>query len=111
MDIFSQIKELASDELIQLAENLPLQLTAMDVARFLGVSRTTAYKLVHSEGFPAVHFPGVKRLIVPKKLFLDWFVTNMKKSGFDVEITKETQNGDPTRTLAEEGRPCYDGDV
>lgn len=111
MDIFSQIKELASDELIQLVESLPLQLTAMDVAHFLGVSRTTAYKLVHSEGFPAVQFPGFKRLIVPKKLFLDWFVTNMKKSGFDVQVTKETQNGNPARTLAEEGRQCYDRDV
>ena len=111
MNIFSQIKELASDELIQLAESLPLQLTVMDVAHFLGVSRTTAYKLIHSEGFPAVQFPGVKRLIVPKKLFLDWFITNMKKSGFDIEITQETQNDNPTGTLAEEGRQCYDGDV
>lgn len=111
MDIFFQIKDLASDELIQLAEDLPLQLTVMDVARFLGVGRTTAYKLVHSEGFPALQFPGVKRLIVPKKLFLDWFIKNMKKSGFDIEITKETQDDNPTRTLAECERQCYDGDV
>lgn len=109
MNIFFELKDKAADELLQLSEGLPLQLTVMDIANFLGVSRTTAYKLVHSEGFPAIQFPGFKRLIVPKKLFLDWFITNMKKAGF--EISKGAQDHDPAQDLAEEGNRCYDGSV
>ena len=71
MDTFFHLKEQAAAELAQSAADLPIQLTVMDIAR------STAYKLVHSEGFPAMRLPGCKRLIVPKKLFLDWYVSNV----------------------------------
>ena len=109
MNIFFELKDKAADELLQLSEGLPLQLTVMDIANFLGVSRTTAYKLVHSEGFPAIQFPGFKRLIIPKNLFLDWFIANMKKAGF--EISKEAPDHDPAQGLAEKENRCYDGNV
>ena len=77
MNTLTHLKEEAAAELARSAANLPIQLTVMDIARFLGVGRSTAYKLVHSEGFPAVRLPGCKRLIVPKKLFLDWYVSTV----------------------------------
>lgn len=33
-------------------EDLPLVLTPMDIAAVLGISRNTAYELIHSAGFP-----------------------------------------------------------
>ena len=33
--------------------NLPLVLTPMDIAAVLGISRNTAYDVIHSKGFPA----------------------------------------------------------
>ena len=33
-------------------EELPLVLTPMDIAAVLGISRNTAYELIHSEDFP-----------------------------------------------------------
>lgn len=77
MNMLTHLKEEAAVELARSAADLPIQLTVMDIARFLGVGRSTAYKLVHSEGFPAVRLPGCKRLIVPKKLFLDWYVSTV----------------------------------
>lgn len=81
-------------------------MTLMDIARFLGVSRTTAYKLIHSEGFPAIQLPGFKRLIVPKKLFLDCYVSCLRENGYDIgplqdELTQTAPDVNHTETLAE----------
>ena len=64
---------MAAEELCDRANNLPIHLTIMDVANFLGVSRSSAYKLTHTEGFPALRLTDVNRRIIPKKLFLDWY--------------------------------------
>ena len=32
---------------------LPLVMTPVDIAKVLGISRNTAYEVVHSKGFPA----------------------------------------------------------
>lgn len=80
MDIFSTIEENAANELVQRAAELPAQPTIMDIANFLGVSRSTAYKLAHSDGFPAIRLQGFRRLLISKKLFLDWFVKLLQKS-------------------------------
>lgn len=106
MNIFLELKLQAAEELALQARHLPLQLTVMDIARFLGVSRTTAYKLIHSEGFPAIQLPGFKRLIVPKKLFLDWYVSCLRENGYDIgplqdELTQTAPDVNHTETLAE----------
>ena len=97
MDFLTTMTDCAADELMQKASALPIQLTVMDVANFLGISRTSAYKLTHSEGFPAIQLKGFRRLIIPKKLFLDWFVGYLKEFGVaaNLDIQKavgETQH-------------------
>ena len=94
MNTLSHLKEQAAAELVRSAEELPIQLTVMDVARFLGVGRSTTYKLVHSEGFPAVRFPGCKRLVVPKKLFLDWYVSNFPREAMPLDTCHGTSESD-----------------
>ena len=52
------------------AGELPLVLTPMDTAAVLGISRNTAYEVIHSEGFPA--FRVGKQYRVSRERFLTW---------------------------------------
>lgn len=56
-------------------QELPLVLTPMDVAKVLGVSRNTAYEVVHSKGFPAFKV-GNQYRIQRDKLF-QWMDENV----------------------------------
>lgn len=49
---------------------LPLVLTPMDIAAVLGISRNTAYEVIHSKGFPA--FRVGKQYRVSRERFLTW---------------------------------------
>ena len=51
-------------------DDLPLMLSVQDVSAALGISRTGAYELVKSEGFPAMNIGS--RIIVPKEEFILW---------------------------------------
>ena len=51
-------------------DQLPIALTAEDVAQVLGVSRSNAYALMRSKGFPTLHVG--RRLVVPKYKLLEW---------------------------------------
>lgn len=51
-------------------DQLPLALSADEVAQVLGISRAGAYTLMHSKGFPVLKVG--KRLVVPKDKFLMW---------------------------------------
>ena len=51
-------------------DQLPLALSADEVAQVLGISRAGAYTLMHSKGFPALHVG--KRIVVPKDKLLEW---------------------------------------
>lgn len=51
-------------------DQLPLALSADEVAQVLGISRAGAYTLMHSKGFPVLQIN--KRLVVPKDKLLDW---------------------------------------
>ena len=51
-------------------DELPLVLNVMDVAAVLGISRNTAYELLHSKGFPVVEVG--KQYRVPKARFIEW---------------------------------------
>lgn len=106
MDIFSVIEENAANELVQRAAELPVQPTIMDIANFLGVSRSTAYKLAHSEGFPAIRLQGFRRLLISKKLFLDWFVKLLQENGTDLDfISNERIRDDDSKN----NRYCESG--
>lgn len=49
---------------------LPLFLNAGMVANLLGVSPSTAYELMHEDGFPSLRIGN--RLVVPKDKFQSW---------------------------------------
>ena len=52
-------------------ENMPLFLSAPQIAQILGISRAGAYELMHSKSFPTMKI-GVRRYVVPKKKLLQW---------------------------------------
>ena len=51
-------------------EDLPLMLTAPEVGEALGISRASAYELVHSKDFPSIRIGT--RIIVPKDKLIAW---------------------------------------
>ena len=55
-------------------DDLPLMLSAPEVAEVLGISRAGAYDLVRSAGFP--HMKLGNRILVPKDKFIKWIDNN-----------------------------------
>lgn len=51
-------------------DDLPLVLDVADIQRIMGISRMSAYELVHTPGFPA--FRSGRLIKVSKKAFFDW---------------------------------------
>ena len=51
-------------------DELPLFLNSELVAKVLGVSPSSAYKLMHEPGFPALRVGS--RMVVPKEKFIQW---------------------------------------
>ena len=60
-------------------DDLPLSLSAMDVAEVLGLSRAGAYNLLDKQGFPTLKVG--KRKIVPCDKFLDWMEQHTEEIG------------------------------
>ena len=55
-------------------EQLPLALSANDIAQILGISKYNAYCLMRSDGFPMMRMG--RRLLVQKKAFIEWIDAN-----------------------------------
>ncbi len=51
-------------------DELPLFLSAKLVARTLGISISSAYELMHEDGFPSLRIGS--RFVVPKEKFRQW---------------------------------------
>ena len=51
-------------------EDLPLMLNVQMIADVLGISRSKAYELVSSGGFPSLKLGN--RIIVPREQFVEW---------------------------------------
>ena len=51
-------------------DQLPLTLTADQVAAVLSISRANAYTLMHSKGFPTIRIG--KRMVVHRDRLIDW---------------------------------------
>ena len=51
-------------------EQLPITLSANQLAQVLGISRANAYTLMHSKGFPTIQIG--KRMVVPKSKLIEW---------------------------------------
>jgi len=59
-------------------EDLPSSLTVLDMASYLGISRTHAYNLLADTDIPRLRLGD--RIIIPKNLFIDWIESNANKS-------------------------------
>lgn len=57
-------------------DQLPIMLSVTEVARFLGISWTNAYELIHTEGFPQIQLG--KRIVIPKDKLLEWLNNQIK---------------------------------
>ena len=57
-------------------DQLPVMLSVTDMAKFLGISRTNAYKLIHTADFPKIQLG--KRIVIPKDKLLEWLNRQMK---------------------------------
>ena len=51
-------------------DDLPLMLNVQMIADVLGISRSKAYELVSSAGFPSLKLGN--RIIVPREQFVEW---------------------------------------
>ena len=58
-------------------DDLPLVLDVADIRRIMGISRVSAYELVHTPGFPA--FRSGRLIKVSKKAFFDWMEKGTEK--------------------------------
>ena len=59
---------------------LPLILSASDVAAILGISRAKAYQLFHRLDFPALKLD--KRLLVRRELLFQWLDRQTQAEGY-----------------------------
>ena len=66
-------EEMIRTSITEQFSDLPVNMTVEDIARFLGVSPSTAYKVVKQDSFPKLRIPGRRLVIVPKHLFLTWY--------------------------------------
>ena len=64
-------------EIFKSYEELPLMLSVPEMAAALGISRTGAYELARSEGFPALRIGT--RIVIPKDELREWIKRNMGK--------------------------------
>ena len=62
-------------------DDLPLLLNAETVAKVLGVSPSSAYELLHEDGFPTLRVGS--RMVVPKEQFLQWVSDHMEGGNAD----------------------------
>jgi predicted DNA-binding transcriptional regulator AlpA len=60
------------------SEDLPAFIDITLMAEIMGISRSTAFSLAKSEGFPAIRV-GAKRIIVPADKFLKWIDDQAEK--------------------------------
>jgi len=64
-------------------DELPLVLDVADIQRIMGISRVTAYELVHTPGFPA--FRSGRLIKVSKIAFFEWMAERRAKSFVQVK--------------------------
>lgn len=78
---------MSGDRELKNYDDLPLVLDVADIRRIMGISRVSAYGLVHTPGFPA--FRSGRLIKVSKKAFFDW----MANGGGDGDQQGASGNG------------------
>lgn len=58
---------------------LPLFLNSNTVSKVLGVSSSSTYELMHTEGFPTLRIGS--RMVVPKEQFIQWVSAHAQGGG------------------------------
>ena len=58
---------------------LPLFLNSNTVSKVLGVSSSSTYELMHTEGFPTLRIGS--RMVVPKEQFIQWVFAHTQGGG------------------------------
>ena len=66
--------------MIHSMDDLPVILSASDVAAVLGISRAKAYQLFHRLDFPTLKLD--KRLLVRRELFFQWLDRQTQVEGY-----------------------------
>ena len=62
-------------------DELPIMLSVPQLAAALGISRSGAYALVRSEGFPALKIGS--RIVIPKDELLKWIPEHCLSNSLD----------------------------
>ena len=57
----------------------PLFLNSNTVSKVLGVSSSSTYELMHTEGFPTLRIGS--RMVVPKEQFIQWVSAHTQGGG------------------------------
>ena len=70
-------KELQMKDCFSKFEDMPIMLSANQLAIFLGISRAHAYTLMHSKGFPTIRIG--KRMLCPKEHVITWLEQQIDK--------------------------------
>ena len=60
-------------------DTLPLFLNSNTVSKVLGVSSSSTYELMHTEGFPTLRIGS--RMVVPKEQFIQWVSAHTQGGG------------------------------
>ena len=55
-------------------DELPLMLSVKELATVLGISRTSAYELTKTKGFPSIKIGS--RVVIPKEKLIEWIDKN-----------------------------------
>lgn len=55
-------------------DELPLMLSVQEIAKVLGISSSSGYELMHTDGFPVLKIGS--RMVVPKEKFREWVKQN-----------------------------------
>lgn len=68
-----------TNNVITTAEQLPLVLTVDMVCNIMGISRSKAYELSHSQTFPVIRVG--RRIAIPRDNFLRWLDETARNNG------------------------------
>ncbi len=60
-------------------DDLPLMLSVKELGAVLGISRTSAYELVHTKEIPSVK--AGSRILVPKAKLIEWIESQVNDDG------------------------------
>lgn len=80
-----KVEDSLKNNFLKSYNDLPASLSVNDLALILGISKSQAYILINSKGFPKL-MVGEARVCVPKSAFLQWVSKQIPDYDLDFEI-------------------------